>query len=245
MEDRSTVYPRSNGIFYPQIYQKFCVKSTNNNEYLAEEFLIQDLTEDYFDEAVEFMVENHARDAVFHRAAHMIVNESSIEKTKIAYRKVFEDRVSLICIRADTNEIVALNALFIKSKIHPSLFPNDDEKFRTLNESKKYIDLKSNIYNHYNVDRYVCGAGLCVHRDYRGRGIATELLRTRAALLRAIGLKVTSTVFSTVGAQKAAYAAGYDENFCIEFEDLEKLFPSMNFSHAQGSCCKVLSLKIE
>jgi GNAT superfamily N-acetyltransferase len=168
-----------------------------------------------------------------------------LQRIRNAYRKAFENRISLICIRAGTDEVVGLNALYVKSKFDKPTPPSDDESFRILNESLDYIEMKSNIYEHYNVDHYVSAAGLCVDENYRGRGIATEILKTRAALLRAIGLKVTSAVFSTIGGQKAAHAAGYEENFSTQYEDFEKLFPSMRFSHVRGLCCKVLSLKIQ
>ncbi|KAG5679846.1 hypothetical protein PVAND_009383 [Polypedilum vanderplanki] len=70
MKTNFNVYPRQNGIAYPQIYSKFKVKSKNIDEIEKEEeeFYIQDLTEDLFDDAVDFIVEYHARGSIFHRA---------------------------------------------------------------------------------------------------------------------------------------------------------------------------------
>jgi GNAT superfamily N-acetyltransferase len=87
-------------------------------------------------------------------------------------------------------------------------------------------------------------AGLCVDEKYRGRGIATEILKARALLMPTIGIEVTSSIFSTVGAQKAAKAANYNEDYSITYEDFQKVFPDMDFSFAFGSSCKVLSLKV-
>jgi hypothetical protein len=98
--------------------------------------------------------------------------------------------------------------------------------------------------NFYNVEKVMYAAGLCVDGRLRGRGIATEILKTRAKLMQTIGLKVTTSIFSTVGAQRAAEAAGYDENFSITYEDFQEKFPKMNFSNAFGNSCKILSLKI-
>lgn len=98
--------------------------------------------------------------------------------------------------------------------------------------------------NIYNVDRLMWAAGLCVDAKLRGRGIATEILKARASLMKTIGIQVTTSIFSTVGAQKAALAAKYDENYSITYEDLQKEFPKMNFSRVFGTSCKVLSLKI-
>jgi hypothetical protein len=63
-------------------------------------------------------------------------------------------------------------------------------------------------------------------------------------LMQAVNVNLTSTIFSTVGAQKAAKAAGYEENFSIDYEEFEHLIPGSNFSHVHGNCCKILSMKI-
>jgi GNAT superfamily N-acetyltransferase len=98
--------------------------------------------------------------------------------------------------------------------------------------------------DHYKVDRFMFAAGLCVEKKFRGRGIATEILKARALLMKVIDVELTSSIFSTVGAQKAAAAAQYDENFSISYEDFQKHFPDMDFSFAFGGSCKVLSLKV-
>lgn len=97
---------------------------------------------------------------------------------------------------------------------------------------------------HYGVHRLISAAGLCVIEKYRSRGIATKLLKAHAPLLKCIGLKVTSTIFTTIAAQKAAKAAGYEENFSISYDELGKKFPKMDFSHVSKGCCKVMSLKV-
>lgn len=88
-------------------------------------------------------------------------------------------------------------------------------------------------------------AGLCVDAKFRGKGIATEILKARVPLMQTIGLTVTTSIFSTIGAQKAAKAAEYDENYSINYEDLQEMFPKMNFSHVFKKSCIILSKKIE
>lgn len=72
-----------------------------------------------------------------------------------------------------------------------------------------------NVFRHYNVNEYLIAYGLCVNTMYCGRGIATEMLKARGPLLKALGLKVTTTAFTGIGSQKAAVKAGYEENFVI------------------------------
>jgi GNAT superfamily N-acetyltransferase len=201
------------------------------------------LTENYFDQAVDFIVENHARGAVFHNACKTLHNEDGIERVRKSYRKAFEERISLICIKVGSEEVVGLNALYLKSRFDAPPAPSDDPNFLKLQELSQYVEDAFRVADHYRVDRFVFAAGLAVDRKLRGRGIATEILKARAGILKAIGLSITTAIFSTVGAQKAAASAGYDENYSIKYEELEKLFP-LDFSFVHGGYCKVLSLKV-
>lgn len=236
-----SAFPRRDGVPYPQIYSRFKVKSKDGDN--EEEFYIQDLTENYFDQAVDFIVENHARGAVFHNACKTLHNEDGIERVRKSYRKAFEERISLICIKTGSEEVVGLNALYLKSRFDAPPAPSDDPNFRKLQELSQYVEDAFRVADHYQVDRFVFAAGLAVDRKFRGRGLATEILKARAGVLIAIGLSVTTAIFSTVGAQKAAASAGYDENYSIKYEELEKLFP-LDFSFVHGGYCKVLSLKV-
>lgn len=78
-----------------------------------------------------------------------------------------------------------------------------------------YASKQFNVFEHYNVKEYLTAYGLCVDTEYRNRGLATEMLKARAPLLKALGLKVTTASFTGTGSQKAAAKAGYEENFAI------------------------------
>lgn len=60
------------------------------------------------------------------------------------------------------------------------------------------------------------GYGMGVHREYRKRGIATQLLTSRKPMLDAIGVTHTATLFTADGTQKAAENAGYMTYFQIK-----------------------------
>ena len=57
--------------------------------------------------------------------------------------------------------------------------------------------------------------GLVVNRNYRGCGIATEILEARRPLMKALRIEVTSTCFSVIGSQKASNNAGFVEDYVI------------------------------
>lgn len=79
----------------------------------------------------------------------------------------------------------------------------------------EFAQQQFNVYEHFDVSEYLIAYGLCVDSQYRGRGIATEMLKSRAPLLKALGLKVSTCSFTGIGSQKAAVKADYEENFSI------------------------------
>lgn len=74
---------------------------------------------------------------------------------------------------------------------------------------------QASIFTKYNTDKYLGSLGLCVNREYRGCGIAKELLKARKQIMDNMGLIVSATVFSAKGSQAAAKSVGYEEIFAI------------------------------
>lgn len=112
-------------------------------------------------------------------------------------------------------------------------------------EALAFVDSKFDAAEHYGVDHFLYGIGLVVKSTYRGRGIATELLKARAPFMKHLGLTMTSTIFSGIGSQKAAEGAGYTDDFVISYEEIEQNFPTLDFSAATATHCKTQSLKIQ
>jgi hypothetical protein len=72
-----------------------------------------------------------------------------------------------------------------------------------------------NAYTHYKVDTFLKGYGLAVSEKHRSRGIATELLKARIPLMKALNLSLTTTAFTSDASAMAAKKAGYTENLRI------------------------------
>lgn len=72
-----------------------------------------------------------------------------------------------------------------------------------------------NIFDFYKVDKYITAFGLSVNRKYRGRGIGEHILKARIPLGKALGVQVTSTIFSSIASQKSASNAGFELNYEI------------------------------
>lgn len=101
-------FVRPKGLQGPMVYSTFRIKSKYSDE--TEEFLIQDLTENFYDVAVQIIVDN-IRDGVFHTAAKTILSESGIRRLNEMFLNVFKEKISLICLNIDTMEIVGINAI--------------------------------------------------------------------------------------------------------------------------------------
>lgn len=71
------------------------------------------------------------------------------------------------------------------------------------------------LFEHYNVDKYMTAHGLSVNSKYGGRRIGEYILRARVPLGKAIGVTLTSGCFSAISSQIVAFKAGFECNFEI------------------------------
>lgn len=110
--------------------------------------------------------------------------------------------------------------------------------------SLDYASGKFDAFDNYKIDNYLYGVGLCVNRKFRGRGIATELLKARAPFLKTLNLTVTTTLFTTIGSQKAAQTAGYQEKAATSYDEIQLKFPEMDFSKVNTTHCKIFALVV-
>lgn len=110
---KAAEWKRAEGSIYPMEYDSFKVKGSFNED--EEEFIIQDLTADFFDEAVDVIVKFHAHGGVLHTAANTLASEAGRRRVREMYREVFDEKISLVCLKVGTNEIVGINALTMKT----------------------------------------------------------------------------------------------------------------------------------
>ena len=87
------------------------------------------------------------------------------------------------------------------------------ERIRDLIATNEYMTDQFKVCERYGVDQYLTAYGLAINKRYRGRGIATEMLKARVPICRAFGIKVTSTNFTALGSQLAAAKAGFETDF--------------------------------
>jgi hypothetical protein len=223
-------FKRPESLVVPQIYHTFRAKDNNSEKMI--EYRVQDLLERDSDEAVKLMAEFFLPDEPFSIAFKISESAEAVNDFRKFWRSILEQKFSLACYKCDgSDELVAVNLLTVDSKNDTVLNPSE-------HKTKEFLDLmlavklaadQFNAFEAYKVDHYLSGSGLCTNPSFRDRGIATEVLKARIPMMKALGLKVTSTIYSTVGSQTAADRAGYKESFVISFRDIEKEFPNIEF----------------
>ena len=90
----------------------------------------------------------------------------------------------------------------------------------------------------------MCAAGLYVDKKFRNRGIAVEMLKARSKIGKAIGIQVSSNVFSSLGAQKAAAKVGFEESFSIKYSEIPKLTADGHYPNIKDEYLKIMSKKL-
>lgn len=131
-------FNRPGSSVYPQVYETFKAKASKTDK--EEEFVIRGLTENFFDDAVDVVVDLHlyGESAVFYHAARTLNDEKGVERVRAMYRSIFEQKVSLICLKVDTQEIAGLNCLGVAERD----FIKEDVS-RTGNISQNTRDMKT------------------------------------------------------------------------------------------------------
>jgi GNAT superfamily N-acetyltransferase len=116
---------------------------------------------------------------------------------------------------------------------------------RMVTDGIQYISNYLNVFEKYGVTEFLSAFGLYVHPDFRGQGLGTEILRTRANISKALGLKVTVSFFTTFQGQQSAQKAGMELLAEIPYsvfktEDGKEVYTNMN-----PKTLKIMAMRID
>lgn len=107
-----------------------------------------------------------------------------------------------------------------------------------------YTFKKHDAFRKYNVTDYLSEAAMCTKKEFRNRGVGTELLRARSCMLKDFGLTLTSSALTVIGTQKGATKVGHTDGYSISYAELQKVFPAFDFSKSNTECYKIMDYKI-
>lgn len=103
------------GLSFPKIYHKFTAKSCISDN--LTNYVVQDLPEERFDDAINFMVSEFLPDEPLCVAiGGLSERPGAIEEVKGLWRKVVKEICSTICLSQESDEIVAINFHVVISK---------------------------------------------------------------------------------------------------------------------------------
>jgi GNAT superfamily N-acetyltransferase len=234
-------WSRPANVEFPKVWQEF---EANDLDGSIIKYRVQDLPEDRFHEAIYFMQRYHMESEV--------LRVKRIRNDPVSFREITEkwwdclrQKVTLVCFKENSNEIVGLNVLGIVTQDEANTPHHYKGKgWSEIVNSKKYLtDHYFDAFKHFQVDKLMFALGLIVLPEYRRRGIAYQLMRAREEIGKAIGIRVSSNVFTSLGAQRAAEKAGYEDYFSIKFSDLEKLNEDSKMPGIEEKYLKIMSKK--
>ncbi|XP_055627382.1 uncharacterized protein LOC129769278 isoform X2 [Toxorhynchites rutilus septentrionalis] len=156
----------------------------------------------------------------------------------------FGQKMTLVCYKEGSDEIVGANLLYVRTSDEEEGRQFQSTVVQDIMATIEYTTQQFNLFEHYKVDHYLKSSGLAISRRYRGRGIATEVLKTRVPLCKAFGIKLTATNFASDAAQVAATIAGFETNFEVTYEDFAKMGSRYSFPGIQSKSLKLMSLRI-
>ncbi|KAI4465208.1 n-acetyltransferase-related [Holotrichia oblita] len=208
-------WSRPTSVSIPTIWATFEGRQIINGN--KRQYWIQDITDEYRDRIVEYMIE-----------------EFTMDEPLCKYSSNLNHHLGLVCLTKDEDGkpiIAAMNCTTLCSKY-------DDESsgdglqvqvLKTLMWVKKQVD----PFSKFNITEYLDAMGLYVPPKFRGEGLGYELLKARKALCRACGLKVSITLFTSAISQKLADRVGFKDLYAIDYVDLEKVNPAFKYPGIQ------------
>lgn len=116
-------FKRPDHLSFPHVYYSFMAKDKNNDKLV--EYRVQDLPEEYYDEAVAFMANYFIPDETFCSSRDVSNQPITIKEMKSFWKAALSEKLSIACFRTDgSDELVGANVLLVKSKDDPE----DDTK---------------------------------------------------------------------------------------------------------------------
>ncbi|CAH0701104.1 unnamed protein product [Spodoptera exigua] len=125
----------------------------------------------------------------------------------------------------DNIEVLGVSIMTLVRKTEPP--PKMEFKSEEMKKLMEIVDGLTQIFDEekvFNLDPCFSDRGLVVCPDYRGLGIAQELLKVRRLICKEYGIPVNGAWMTSYGTQKAAERDGWETACELQYEDLDKKF---------------------
>uniref|UniRef100_A0A1B0DNF1 N-acetyltransferase domain-containing protein n=1 Tax=Phlebotomus papatasi TaxID=29031 RepID=A0A1B0DNF1_PHLPP len=223
-------WKRPETVEFPRVWWRFKAKDPESGQTV--DYRIEDLTEDRYDEVVDLMINCFVPDEIMSKSIGTADDKVSMAEMRGFWKESMPNKLTLVCYKEGSTEICGLNILEVVEESSTSaddLSAIKGKCFRQIFSVLLLLKKKADVYGRYKVDKYLHGLGLLTLPKYRGCGIATELLKARFPLMKAMDLSLTCTLFSGPGSQGAARKAGFTDDIVVTYESLGKDEPFVTF----------------
>ncbi|XP_053692410.1 uncharacterized protein LOC128740864 [Sabethes cyaneus] len=208
---------------------------------------VQDLTEDRYEDLVDhFLIHFSSEEPMSNASGLPVVSKDQDQSGVPLWNAIFKENMTLVCYKEGSNEIIGANILAVRDK--ENYLANEikaGEQHYVILDILDYVSKQLNYSELYGIANRLVAYGLSVNKRYRRRGIATEILKARVPMCKALGIKLAAHSFSAPGSQRAAAKAGYRTDFEITYDDLAKLGSKYALPGIKSKYFKVMSFLIE
>lgn len=206
------IWRRPSNVSFPKVWHSFTAPDLDGT---MVQYEIRDLPESRFKEACELMIVHYIPDEPLARVMNLKDEPDSIKEYVELWTMAMEQGIAIGCFKGD--ELVGVNFTGVASKDDPK----EDHQyignaFRLTIQLYLWILDQFIMFDKFGIDTYMLAYGMGVKTQYRYRGIATEFLKARIPMMKAIGVPYTATLFTSLGTQKAAVKAGYSTYYEIK-----------------------------
>ncbi|KAI4465212.1 n-acetyltransferase-related [Holotrichia oblita] len=198
-------------------------------------YWIQDITDEYKDEVVKYMVKQFVTDEPLSRYSKVYesLQTSNLKKLEEIWYEGLKCNLGLVCLTKDENgkpTIAAMNCTTISRIDDEESSETGHQILDTLTWMKKQVD----AFKTLNITEYLDAMGLYVLPEYRGEGLGLEVLKAREPLCRACGITTSITLFTSIISQKLAERAGFQDLCAIDYDEIERRNPRFSYPGIQN-----------
>lgn len=112
-------FKRPDHLIHPQVYRRFQAKSLNSDKLVN--YVISDLTEDRYEEAVNLMVKFFIGSETICSVAGLAHRPVAVREFRSFFKSNMQLQLSIGCICKANNELVGVNVLKVLSKDDPKV----------------------------------------------------------------------------------------------------------------------------
>ncbi|XP_050429184.1 uncharacterized protein LOC126838638 [Adelges cooleyi] len=210
-------------------------------------YRIQTATGDHFDEIFEQLGYDFLKQERLNAAMNIISDFEAVEIHKSVWRDMVCNGTTLIALVendcVEQGKIIGFNFTYVEKKDEDFSWASSNKMCRQMSKVLSEVSRPGNIFEKYNVDRYLAAFGLMVHVDFAGSGIGYRLLESRQKLCKCLGLSATGTVFTGYISQHLATKLGFEvlsslDDEHIDFGDIES-----HLDDTKGKDIKFMALR--